>query len=198
MALPPRNRVSFSRLRRFAEDVNADLRLARNGPIRRALHQWGELYLGFLKTRFSDFSRGGGDWPPLSPNSIREKVRKSRAALQGKKKRKRLEAFEANLASGTANFPILRDRGIIFRALQPGADGNEFKHVQNGVLVGIGGPARHPSSNQASIAEIAAFHQRGGKWLPQRRIVVGPDQPTFSQMQSVMRRAISLVRRGGT
>lgn len=41
------------------------------GPLRTAIMRWGEFYRSFARERFYQYSRGGGDWPPLAQSTIR-------------------------------------------------------------------------------------------------------------------------------
>lgn len=87
---------------------------------------------------------------------------------------------------------ILRDTGTLFAALQPvfaGSPGAIEEHTPFGVMVGYGGTMKHPSGN-ATIADIASFHQEGAGNLPVRRIIVPPDDATQTLMAGDMRRAL--------
>lgn len=91
-----------------------------------------------------------------------------------------------------AGISILRDKGLLFNALAPafsGAPGQLQEDIPFGVRVGFGGPGRHPDG-AATIADIASFHQEGGPHLPQRKIIVPPDEPTRERMIVVMDAAL--------
>ncbi len=154
--------------------------LSKNGspsnPVRRAFRQWAFQYLVFTRRRFNTFSRGGGDWRPLAPSTIKER-RKGR---------------------GTGMPAILRNTGVLFNALELNATGNIVRYVQNGVQVGIGGPAVHPGG-RLTIGQIAALHNDGGqKFLhpPQRKILADPDASTTAAMVTTMKDAVLRMTKG--
>lgn len=74
---------------------------------------------------------------------------------------------------------ILRKTGTLFAALSPLASGapgqlEEVGHLS--VSVGYGGSAIHPDGGDATIAQIAAWHDEGAGFLPVREIIVYPPQ----------------------
>ena len=81
-------------------------------------------------------------------------------------------------------------------ALNVGGRGNLFKDIQNGVRVGFGGGTKHPSG-KATIAEIAVFHNVGGKGgkPPQRAILVEPDSAAIRAMNAAGKRAVGKLLR---
>ena len=98
-----------------------------------------------------------------------------------------------------AGISILRDKGLLFNVTAPaftGAPGQIQEDIPMGIRVGFGGPARYPDGT-ATIADIASFHQDGGPHLPQRTIVVPPDNPTYARMGTTMERALDLLAREG-
>lgn len=158
-------------LRSMMREVRSDLRSAGgNGPIRKTmLHQIGVIYLAFTKRRYVKFSRGGGSWKPLAKSTVSRRRRPSGRTARSKVNRKKTGG----------NAAILRDTSTLIAALDVGTPGNLFKHVPDGVTVGFSGSAKHPSG-KATIAEVAAFHNvggRGGK-PPKRRILAEPDAQT--------------------
>ena len=62
--------VSLNRMKRFQRLLK--LGLGRPGvPAVDAMYtQWGSRYSAFIRRRFDQFSRGGGDWPPLAASTI--------------------------------------------------------------------------------------------------------------------------------
>ena len=46
---------------------------SRTEALRRVFKQWAVIYRGEMQQRFSDFSRGGGDWPKLAASTIRQR-----------------------------------------------------------------------------------------------------------------------------
>ena len=143
--------------------------IATNSPaIVKTLKQWGVRYRGFVQRRFNTYSKGGGDWPPLAPATIKRR-------RKGKRK--------------GGKVAILRDTGTLFRALNPvlGQPGQLEEYPGTfSVRLGIGGPVLHPGSGYglkgtATIADIASFHNFG-MGVPKRQIIVEPDEPLKAKM----------------
>ncbi len=170
--------IDLRGLNRFAAIISRDLRGTSSGPIRDAMKQWGARYRSFVQRRFVRYSRGGGNWKPLAPSTLR-------ARRRGNKKKG---------IPGEASHAILRDTGVLFAALDPvfkRKPGALQKDIRFGIRVGYGGPARHPTGEGASVADIARFHQRGhGNRPPKREIIVKPDAKTQEKMAEDMERAI--------
>lgn len=133
------------------------------------LSLWEARYRAFLWDRFDRFSKGLGDWAPL-------------AASTERRRRK---------GSGSGNNAILRDTGTLYASLSPNITNVNAGSVVDDILslgaswkfeVGFGGPAKHPNS-QATIADIASFHQAGNSHLPQRQIIVPPPPELVTQMR---------------
>lgn len=98
----------------------------------------------------------------------------------------------AEAQASMAGISILRDKGLLFNVTAPeftGAIGQLQEDIPFGVRVGFGGPGRHPDGT-ATIADIAGFHQEGGPRLPQRKIIVPPDEPAQGRMARVMDAAL--------
>ena len=93
--------------------------------------------------------------------------------------------------SGQGGVLILRDTGLLFAALNPtlNTDGGTEEHVPGGIIVGYGGPARH-GNGVATIADIASYHDQGAGHLPQRQIIVEPDDDTNAKMAKDMDHAL--------
>ena len=174
-------RLNLEPLRRFAAAIRGDLRRSGNGPIRRAMRQWGARYRSFAQQRFDRYSKGGGDWPPLAESTKRRR----RKARKGRKK------------GATRSFSLLRDTGLMFAALNPawtGKAGALQEDIQFGIRVGYGGPSKHPGG-KATIADIARFHDIGAGNLPERQIIDVPDAPTWVAMANDMDRALGKMAR---
>lgn len=164
-------KVNLKPLKRFIRAVSQDLRLSGSGPIRKAIKQWAVRYRSFVRERFDKFSKGGGDWKPLSKRT-----------LAGRRKGKGVGLVAA----------ILRDTGTLMAALQPTftrKPGALERDIPFGVRVGFGGPARH-KGGKATIADIASFHQEGKGRLPKREIIVDPSRGVLNAMASDMERAL--------
>jgi len=142
---------------------------AQSGPFRRMWKQIGAIYLGFIRRRFTAFSRGGGDWADLAPSTKR-----------GRRKAKRG-------TTGARRFAILRDTSLLVNALAVGAPGGLLERHGRGIRVGFSN-RKHPDSD-FTFADLADTHQRGNPSgnLPARPILVEPDERT----KRTMRRTIS-------
>lgn len=141
-------------------------------PIGKAVKQWAIRYKAWVQQRFDRFSKGGGDWEPLAESTIKQR------------------------RGTTAS--ILRDTGTLYAALDPvftGRPGSFQQKVPLGIAVGFGGGAGHPSGN-ATIAEIAGYHQRGNMRLPARQILVQPPTSVVNKMGQDLIRAIEDVVNG--
>lgn len=179
------------------------------------LKQWAVRYRAFTQARFDRFSKGGGNWPALKRSTLLAKARRTMARAreqnrvasgsetdsQREKRLKRAGATyrreKKRIDAGTAKATILRDTGILFAALQPvfvNAPGQLQERIDHGIRVGFGGPGRHPEGGP-TIADIAAFHDAGGGNLPQREIIVDPDQATIDGMRSDAERALAKLAR---
>jgi len=168
--------VDVRGLKNFEEVTKRDLRGAGNGPIRRAMRRWGVRYRGFAQERFDVFSKGGGDWPDLAEST---------------------KAGRRHGHGPGSGFSILRDTNTLFSALDPIFVGNPGQYQQDvpyGIRVGYGGPGKHPDG-QATIWDIARFHDTGGGRLPQRKLIVPPDAKTLEQMRVDMQRGMAELAR---
>jgi hypothetical protein len=139
-------------------------------PFDRLMKRWAYIYRAFARRQFVKQSRGGGGWVSLA-SSTKKRRRKARKGHQGSR-----------------SFAILRDTGTLFAALNPTIKkpGSYEKPLPDGVRIGFGGPARHPKG-KATIADIAYFHDQG-QGVPQRRILVDPDDKTRALMALAMER----------
>ena len=123
--------------------------------------QWGVVYRSYTQRRYSKHSRGQGNWPALKPSTVRRRRKGSKV--------------------------ILRDLGLLFAVVSPTFPGpGSITERVNGrtIRLGYGGGDRHGKS-QVTIAEIAEFHQNGGGNLPQRKIIVPPDNKTTTQLADI-------------
>ncbi len=118
---------------------------------------------GFLQKRFDEYSKGGGNWPPLKPATV-------------KRKGSRI---------------ILRDRGYLFAALNPVfmPGGPAFENITPKFAeFGYEDAFPHPTSHGASIAKIVEYHHKGNesKGLPSRKILVEPSDETMRQVAAIV------------
>jgi len=127
-----------------------------SGAIERCKTRMAARWRAFIQARWETYSRGGGNWKPLKPG----------------------------YRPGGA---ILRDTSTMFAAVSPVARGMPGQLEEStGVLsvaVGFGGPARHPTARNLSIADLAEVHQLGLGSVPQRKIIVAPDPATRAGMR---------------
>lgn len=122
-------------------------------------------YRGWAQERFDTYSRGGGDWPPL------------------KTKRKRGDTKKAS---------ILRDTNTLFRVFTPvfiGSPGAVENLVRDGIEVGFGGGAKHPSG-AITIGDLAEIHHRGLGVNPERRLLDDPPREVTDQMEKDLVRIV--------
>lgn len=100
-----------------------------------------------------------------------------------------------------AKAAILIDTGTLFASFSPtfsGAPGQLEKKIPFGVEVGYGGRQLHPSGGKhaLTVEQIAEFHQLGNPpKLPQRKLIVPPDDATLKGMTEDLERAINKMGR---
>lgn len=174
--------IDLGPLRKYRTALEADFRLRANGPVRKGFKQWGARYRSFLRERFDKYSKGGGDWAPLSPKTIaRRRKGRARTTVRGERDRR----FKLGTVS------ILRDKGIMFAALDPvfrNKPGQLQDDIPFGIRVGFGGAAPH-GDDKITVAYLALIHDQGLGHVPARVIVVAPDSATQRGMASDMERA---------
>jgi hypothetical protein len=174
--------VDLGPLRAYRSQLEADLRRRANGPVRRAFKQWAARYRSFLRERFSLYSRGGGDWKPLAESTI---------------KRRRKGRGTKRFAAGTT--AILIDKSIMFAALDPvfkNKPGQLQEDIDFGIRVGFGGTGKH-DVDSFTVGDLASWHD-AGDGVPQRKIIVAPDDRTQDGMRSDMERAnATLIKQTG-
>jgi len=160
-------------LQRFAKAVQEAAKGPNHGgPVGAAMKQWGALFRGFTKERFHKFSRGGGDWAPLKPATIRRKQKEK----------------------GIGAVAILIKDAILFGGLDPQLrpeKGAIQEDILWGIRVGYGGQAKHEKGG-GTIAQIARIHQTGNPAhnLPARPIIVEPPKAVVDRMASLMQAAL--------
>lgn len=162
------------------------------------LNQWGARMEAFTKRRFTQFSRGGGDWPPLarttyenrrsdrSGQNIGQAKRAAQKALDTARSPKAFDrAFARVQKYNTFKTAVLVDTGTLRRGLSLNGPGNVREVFANGRFIGVrygiaGGS--HPKG-KLTIGRLAAIHHTGAGRLPQRRIIVKPDAATIAAMR---------------
>lgn len=128
--------------------------------------KWGVRYLAFARERFVKYSKGGGNWKPLSPETIASR-------RSGK---------------GSGSPAILRDTGTLLKGLTIGAPGNLFKFIKGGIRVGFGGSSKHPQGKM-TIRRLAEIHNKT------RPILVKPNLKTINGMMKDLRTAMFRIAR---
>ena len=192
-----------------------------NGAMTGMLHQWGARYLAFTRRRFVQYSKGGGDWAPLAPSTVRARragkvkrvdgvsvrgIGKAKTkASQVARVRRAVARRQLHSFTGAAiesaimdSAAILRDTGVLLNALSPGTPENLLQPMPGELKVRCGVEAlQHSPGSKATIQQIAGYHQAGGGRLPQRVIFALPDEQTVAGMQSDLGRAITRAASGG-
>ena len=183
--------------------------------------RWAGRYREFSLERYRIQARGGGEWPDLSASTIHARAmrlsRKERNKHGGKERtlqgyigaglrhhpaqkimvggRWTLKAHQ-QYDSAVTNAEILIDRGVLIHALDISAPGNVTRREGPSIVFGFGGPDAYPGGH-ATIAQIAAAHQTGGRHgrgvLPQRRILVPPPESVIDGMLGDARKAITAI-----
>jgi hypothetical protein len=146
------------------------------------LNQIGRVYMAFISRRYHKYSRGGGDWAPLAPATIRQRRSGSQRQLG------------VNRLRTGGNVAILVNDALLISAL-----GSAGRPGRGGVLrvrgtklrVGFSDTAKHAGAG-ITFAALADIHQRGNprRNLPARPILVEPDQVTIETIRALLRRAV--------
>lgn len=163
--------INVRGMKRMEREVRSGLRSTAPSPIRDAFKQWSFRYRSAMRERFDRFSKGGGTWKGLAEST---------------KKRRRGEGERAS---------ILRDTGTLFMVFNP-----TFKHLAGqyekgvpfGIVVGYGGPGRHPEGKM-TVARLAEIHHEGLGHNPKRTLLVEPKDSLKRQMAGDMERAIDKI-----
>ncbi len=172
-------------------------------PLDQMYRQWGSYYLAAIRKRFTKASRTPGHpWKDLAEST--KKGRRKSAAEQRRTKRVKTRTgrlrrkTRRRTPTAQRTFAILKNIGILFNALSIGSPGNLFRVVDFGIHVGFSAQGKHPDG-KATIAEIATYHQEGGRGkskLPQRKILVEPRTSVKRQMSKALDKAIIRIVRG--
>jgi hypothetical protein len=183
-------KIDLSGIRRLESLVQYDLNGPSNGPVRAALRQWGPRYGSFVQLRWTKQSRGGGEWAPLAPSTLkrRRKGKKKKDEKKDKKKTKKKKRIEA---------AILIDTGTLYNVAsfdRAGWPGRVSDDIPFGMRLGYSN-IRHPRGGE--LGKIVMAHHigartgRGGKVkLPKREILVKPDSKTAAGMARVFERGM--------
>lgn len=145
--------------------------------LQRIMTQWMRIFTSFIQRRFNTFSRGGGDWPALALSTVAQRRKGKGRADRSSLARDTKDRGKLVPAGGT--YTILRDSSLLFKNLVLG----ELTPIVKGQNVfrasaSFGGPTRYPKGD-VTVTDVMTFHQRGGTHLPQRKIIVDPDDRTL-------------------
>lgn len=132
-------------------------------PFLEAYDRIERTYAAFVLHRFDRFSRGAGNWRKLKPETIK---RKGSSAIL-------VDTRAMRLGLGATGGIKIRVSG------GSGGVSVELRFAQRD---------RHPNAD-LSISDLAAIHDGGLGKVPRRRILVGPDQTSRSDMLTAMRAA---------
>lgn len=168
--------------------------------------RWLARYETFVRRRFNDFGRGGGDWPALAISTIQSRRGPARGrggkgggSAGGKGSRTSLARDTSRggaLVGAGRSVTILANTGMLRNALQLGAAGNFAGNIPAGVEFGFDGTRHRGSgSGAATIAQIAGWHNSGTARMPQRLILAEPDQRTARAMSEDLTRAVLAIGR---
>lgn len=147
--------------------------------------QWASRYSAFVKRRFNEFGRGGGDWAPLALSTVRGRRRGKQNTFSKASGSRSQRSFVARdtkrglLVASPGAYQILRDTGSLLGALTIGARGNLTRRGPGTITFGIEGGS---TGNGPTLGQIAKWHDQGAGRLPQRRILVPPNQQTARGM----------------
>lgn len=166
--------VDTAGLDRFKKSIQAQQSNGTSGFITKAYGKWAVRYRAFVQRRWNVFSRGGGDWPPLSPATIKKR--------RGPSKKNRNRTVS-----------ILRDTNILFSGMAPTLSppaGSINNLIEGGIEVGFAGSARH-GDDVVTIPELVFWHHTGAGNNPVRQIIVAPDAATVAGMGDDLDKAIA-------
>jgi hypothetical protein len=178
-----------SAMRQQIAGVIRTIRAGANGPLRPVFQRIAARYLGFVRTRFVNASRGDGTWLPLARSTRLAKLRKIaparfRQLVKATGKTTRAEQLAALVSSRP--FPILRDTSNLFGSLATGAPGNVLRFA--GLSVATGTNVFYARDHQSP--------SKPGR-PPQRLILVPPDQPTDAAIAREIDQGFLAVLRAG-
>jgi hypothetical protein len=160
-----------------------------NAAIEGMYKSWAARYSADMARRYNRLARGGGEWPPLAPSTIRARRK----------------------GSGAGKPSILIDGGQLRQTINIGAPGNNVRRVRNALVFGIGGSVRKRGrvgitfsggrarrasmSAGVSLGQIAVYHHTGAGNNPVRRILARPSEQALRGMKSDALRAIKIAGR---
>lgn len=145
--------------------------------LRAGLKQAGLRYLGFIRRRFLAAARGDGTWPDLALSTKLRRIAKNGAVLARYNRALHASGGDMHATVASMRFEILRDTGLLFNSLSTGSPGNVTEESPLQIRVG-------------TAVRYAIYHQDGGPRLPQRKIIVEPDDPTLVSIGNDLTRGV--------
>ena len=186
--------IDLSGLQKFESKIDEQLAGGGEGPIAQCLELWAFRYRSYIQLRFDAYSKGGGNWRQLALSTIKKRRKGKSNVKMFRESLARNTKKKGQLVNAGGTYTILRDTGILFAALAPvfsNAPGAIEERIPFGIKVGYGGPQLHDAGGTATIADIASFHQNGSlPNLPQREIIVAPDDTLLRTMANDMTKAL--------
>ena len=101
--------VDLRALIKYESDINAQLNQSQQGPVEKAIIQWGVRYRSFVQLRFDKYSKGSGNWKPLALSTILSRRKGPNTAKVRARKilklQKKISILKANNKTGKARIP---------------------------------------------------------------------------------------------
>lgn len=188
--------VSVAPLIKLGEAFHSIQRVPAHPAVEDMFTQWATRYSAAMRRRFNEQSRGGGEWAPLTPATIRRRRKGKRGSRFTKERGAQSQrSFLARnrrgmLVASPAAYQILRDTGSLFGALTIGARGNLTQRGPGTITFGIEGGS---TGTGPSLGQIAKWHNDGAGRNPVRRILVPPNDQTLRGMGNDAKTAASKI-----
>ncbi len=168
--------IDLKPLDTFVKGIDKGIKTPSFGsPIGKMFKRIGTVYLAFIRKRFVAFSSGAGNWKPIEERG-RDKRANAKREAKGKKRK---------------GSKILRDTGVLLGALSIGAAGNLFKRIKGGVRVGFSDSVQHDDETDATIRDIAVYHDEGTDIIPQREILAEPSPNAEKKFKEIIKDGIT-------
>lgn len=189
--------VNTDGMNRFLAALPPEMRKAADIAGLRVLTQW--------RTDFNRNSRGGGDWKPLSLDTIRARHKAARGnKTVGKPSQRKARVGRKTVATARTH-AILVNTGLLRGSLQVGNPGNIYADIVGehlaGKRVGVGGSTQAVSKTKKGVkpagitlGELARIHNDGRGNNPRRVIA----QPLTQETADACNKAFdAAIRRAG-
>ena len=142
--------------------IREGLAVGAPGPVRQGLNDSVDRYEAYIRRRFDRLSRGGGEWPPLAPSTLRRKLASGRTTISNGRR-------VNNRARTAGAGRILVETGALRQSLEISGANHVRQSIPNGVRTGSKDPK-------------IAFHQWGTARIPARPVYVPPTPQVARQM----------------